>query len=100
MHKFYSAFLRNGLIKLGQGEEDCTLGQFYNEMMKTGKEPTKMNIPKLLYNYGCMYKTIGNLEDDLNVVYEAYKSTLEELGKENPNNKLYILRSKHFQNKD
>jgi len=54
----------------------------------------------LLYNYGCLYKTIGNLEDDLNVVYEAYKSTLEELGKENPNNKLYILRSKHFQNKD
>ena len=36
MHKFYSAFLRNGLIKMGHGEVDCTLGQFYNEMMKTG----------------------------------------------------------------
>ena len=100
MDKFYGAFLRNGLIKMGQGEEDCTLGKFYNEMIETGKEPTKMTIPKLLYNYGCLYKTIGNLEDDLNVVYEAYKSTLEELGKENPNNELYILRSKHFQNKD
>ena len=100
MHKFYSAFLRNGTIKMGKESGDCTLGDFYNEMIKNKKEPTKMTIPKLLYNYGCLYKTIGNLEDDLNVVYEAYKSTLEELGKENPDNKLYILRSKHFQNKD
>ena len=37
MDKFYGAFLRNGLIKMGQGEEDCTLGKFYNEMIETGK---------------------------------------------------------------
>ncbi len=59
-----------------------------------------MTIPKLLYNYGCLYKTIGTLEDDLNIVYEAYKTTLEELGKENPNNELYILRTKHFKAKN
>ena len=46
MDKFYGAFLRNGLIKMGQGEEDCTLGKFYNEMIETVKEPTKMTIAK------------------------------------------------------
>ena len=94
MHKFYSAFLRNGLIKMGQGEEDCTLGKFYNEMIETGKEPTKMTIAKLLYNYGCLYKTLGEIHKDLDVVYEAYKRAMRELGKENPNNELYILHNK------
>ena len=56
-------------------------------------------VEKLLYNYGCLYHTIGKLEDDISILFEAYDSTLEELGKENPNNELYILRSKHFKAK-
>ena len=94
MDKFYGAFLRNGLIKMGQGEEDCTLGKFYNEMIETGKEPTKMTIAKLLYNYGCLYKTLGEIHKDLDVVFEGYKRAMKELGKENPNNELYILHNK------
>ena len=94
MDKFYGAFLRNGLIKMGQGEEDCTLGKFYNEMIETGKEPTKMTIAKLLYNYGCLYKTLGEIHKDLDVVFEGYKRAMRELGKENPNNELYILHNK------
>ena len=84
-HKFYSAFLRNGICKFPRPE-----GQ---------PEPKEMTVEKLLYNYGCLYHTIGKLEDDISILFEAYDSTLEELGKENPNNELYILRSKHFKAK-
>ena len=70
------------------------------QMVAEGKpEPKEMTVEKLLYNYGCLYHTIGKLEDDINVLFEAYDSTLIELGKENPNNELYILRSKHFKAK-
>ena len=44
MHKFYSAFLRNGTIKMGKESGDCTLGDFYNEMIKN-KTPATSTAP-------------------------------------------------------
>jgi hypothetical protein len=35
------------------------------------------------------------MEDDINTVLTSYRNILDELGKENPNNELYILHTKH-----
>ena len=98
-HKFYSAFLRNGICKFPRPEGQLSYGDILQMVAEGKPEPKEMTVEKLLYNYGCLYHTIGKLEDDISILFEAYDRTLEELGKENPNNELYILRSKHFKAK-
>ena len=93
-HKFYSAFLRNGVCKFPTPEGQYSYGDILQMVAEGKPEPKEMTVEKLLYNYGCLYKTLGEIHKDLDVVYEAYKRAMRELGRENPNNELYILHNK------
>ena len=93
--KFYSKFLRNGIIKFPTPSGECSYSDYLLAGEKQGKEPPEWSINKLLYNYACLYKSCANMEDDINTVLTSYRNILDELGKENPNNELYILHTKH-----
>ena len=93
--KFYSKFLRNGIIKFPTPSGECSYSDYLLACEKQGKEPPEWSINKLLYNYACLYKSCANMEDDINTVLTSYRNILHELGKENLNNELYILHTKH-----
>ena len=43
-HKFYSAFLRNGLIKMGQGTTITLMDNFIMKWLPRESQPTKMTV--------------------------------------------------------